>query len=286
MPNLGAPRIPPMLYASWHMSENKESTLFVTYTQLLCIPSTWKSYVRQPLQQTGNTALMDERCLRQNKALQNTNLKNHSSSMANRKSTSHHYDAERDSCEGDWRHNPGQEVCTEVVHLIKTGRIITSFRNCLYYVAMSQWIIANPFAPKFKKYILPEMYSISGVARIVDRIIFHPSKLWKAKFFILYDAIFLVRLQGKFQLDHSWEWKAWRPIDLSTERRRSHRARPAVGRYFLPKSSVIDCRSTDTSRQWDMFVDDAQTQLTYFMRCATKFQPRHWFTHRLLWTIW
>ena len=27
----------------------------------------------------------------------------------------------------------------------------------------------------------------------------------KAKFFILCDVIFLVRLQGKFAIDHSWE---------------------------------------------------------------------------------
>ena len=36
-------------------------------------------------------------------------------------------------------------------------------------------------------------------------IIFHLSKRWKAKFFILCDVIFLVRLQGKFEIDHSWE---------------------------------------------------------------------------------
>ena len=31
--------------------------------------------------------------------------------------------------------------------------------------------------------------------------------LWKAKFFILCGVIFLVRLQGKFGIDHSWEQK-------------------------------------------------------------------------------
>ena len=35
-------------------------------------------------------------------------------------------------------------------------------------------------------------------------IISHLRKLWKAKFFILCDIIFLVRLQGKFEIDHSW----------------------------------------------------------------------------------
>ena len=38
-------------------------------------------------------------------------------------------------------------------------------------------------------------------------IIFHLSKLWKAKFLILCDVILLVRLQEKFEIDHSWEWK-------------------------------------------------------------------------------
>ena len=32
-------------------------------------------------------------------------------------------------------------------------------------------------------------------------------KLWKAKFFIPCDVILLVRLQGKFDIDHSYEWK-------------------------------------------------------------------------------
>ena len=40
------------------------------------------------------------------------------------------------------------------------------------------------------------------VVRIGSRIIFHRSKLWKTKFFILCVVIFLVRLQGKFEIDH------------------------------------------------------------------------------------
>ena len=40
-------------------------------------------------------------------------------------------------------------------------------------------------------------------------IIFYISTLWKAKFFKLCDVIFLVRLQGKFEIDHSWEWKGY-----------------------------------------------------------------------------
>ena len=64
----------------------------------------------------------------------------------------------------------------------------------------------NPFAPKFKKYILPtfqrEMYKWSS-ERIGSIIIFHLSKPWKTKFFILCYVVFLVRLQRKFEIDHS-----------------------------------------------------------------------------------
>ena len=40
-------------------------------------------------------------------------------------------------------------------------------------------------------------------------VIFHPSKLWKAKFSILCDVILLVRLHGKCNIDHFWKWKGW-----------------------------------------------------------------------------
>ena len=68
------------------------------------------------------------------------------------------------------------------------------------------------FTSKFKKYILPimsfwrEMY-MRGSENNYSIIIFHLSKLWKAKFSILRDVIFLVKLQEKFEIDHSWEWK-------------------------------------------------------------------------------
>ena len=68
----------------------------------------------------------------------------------------------------------------------------------------------NYFTPKLKKYILPTFLKRnvwSEVVRSGSKIIFHLSKLWKAKFFILCDVIFLVRPQGKFETDHSWEWK-------------------------------------------------------------------------------
>ena len=43
--------------------------------------------------------------------------------------------------------------------------------------------------------------------RICIKIIFHLSKLWKAKFSLLCDVVFLVGLEGKFDIDHSQEWK-------------------------------------------------------------------------------
>ena len=46
---------------------------------------------------------------------------------------------------------------------------------------------------------------MSEVVRIGRIIIFHLSKLLKAKFSILCEVIFLVRLQGKFDIDLSWE---------------------------------------------------------------------------------
>ena len=42
------------------------------------------------------------------------------------------------------------------------------------------------------------------LVRIGSIIIFHHSKLSKAKFFMLCDVIFLVRQQEKFKIDHSW----------------------------------------------------------------------------------
>ena len=67
----------------------------------------------------------------------------------------------------------------------------------------------NPFTPKFnQKFILPTLkgkYILGKAVRIYSMIMFHLSKLWKAKF-ILCDVIFLVRLQGKFEIN-TLEWK-------------------------------------------------------------------------------
>ena len=73
----------------------------------------------------------------------------------------------------------------------------TSLIRLTLSLQRSKRTFSQPFKEKCK----------SEVVRIGSIIIFHLSKLWKAKFFILCDVIFLVRLQGKFEIDHSWEWK-------------------------------------------------------------------------------
>ena len=50
---------------------------------------------------------------------------------------------------------------------------------------------------------LPKEKCMGERVRIGSVIIFHLTKLWKAKFSILCDVIFLVRLQGKLEIDHS-----------------------------------------------------------------------------------
>ena len=58
------------------------------------------------------------------------------------------------------------------------------------------------FTPK--KYILQSSQekSISDIVRISSIIIFHLSKLWKAKFSIVCDVVYLVKMEEKFEYDH------------------------------------------------------------------------------------
>ena len=80
-----------------------------------------------------------------------------------------------------------------------------------FSVSIFNMFLLNSFAPKLKKYILPTFYRENVfyvVVNIGSTIICHLStKLWKAKFFMLSDVIFLVRQQGKFEIDYSWERK-------------------------------------------------------------------------------
>ena len=62
--------------------------------------------------------------------------------------------------------------------------------------------------PNSKKYILPTFLKekcVSEAVRIGRIIIFHLSKLRKAKFFIMCGVIFQVRMKGEFEIDHSWD---------------------------------------------------------------------------------
>ena len=65
----------------------------------------------------------------------------------------------------------------------------------------------NPFTPELTVHSpnLLKRKCISKVVRICIKIIFHLSKLCKAKFSLLCDVIFLVGLEGKFDIDHSQE---------------------------------------------------------------------------------
>ena len=72
---------------------------------------------------------------------------------------------------------------------------------------------------KFKNVHFPNLPTVNikkcirDVVGIGCIIILHLSKLWKAKFFILCDVISIMRLQEKFEFDHSWEWKLVKKLE-------------------------------------------------------------------------
>ena len=68
----------------------------------------------------------------------------------------------------------------------------------------------QPFHSQVPKVHSPNLSKekyMGEVVRIGSVIIFYLSKLWKAKFSLLCDVIFLERLQGKFEIYHPWDWK-------------------------------------------------------------------------------
>ena len=71
------------------------------------------------------------------------------------------------------------------------------------YLTLSLQSSKSIFSERLKKICINEVVKIGGITN-------HLSKLWKAKFFILCNAIFLMRLQGKFETDHSWNCWKWR----------------------------------------------------------------------------
>ena len=71
------------------------------------------------------------------------------------------------------------------------------YLNCKFHAF---WLSNSLHSPN-----LPKEKCTSKVVRIGSTIIFRLSKLGKAKFFILCDTFFLVRLQEK--IAHCWEWR-------------------------------------------------------------------------------
>ena len=91
----------------------------------------------------------------------------------------------------------------------------------------------NFFTPNFKDYILPTFKKRcirDAVVRIGSITIFHLSKLWKAKFLILCDVIFLVRPQDKFEINQSFEWNNFCMGKVSLSR---HSNEPFLGRITM-----------------------------------------------------
>ena len=75
----------------------------------------------------------------------------------------------------------------------------------MHIAIMSKSTFSQPFKTK----------CVSKVVRIGRITIVHLRNLWKAKFFILCAVIFLVRLQWKFEIDHSWvNISAWQEPTL------------------------------------------------------------------------
>ena len=79
----------------------------------------------------------------------------------------------------------------------------SSAPSCTFVCEFSAWLTL--FHSQVKKGTFSQPVKEICIRDVV-RIIFNLSKLWKAKFFILCDAILLVRLQVKLEIDHSWVW--------------------------------------------------------------------------------
>ena len=108
--------------------------------------------------------------------------------------------------------------------------------------------------------------------RVGSTIILHLSKLWKAKFFILCDVIFLVRLQEKFDIDHSWEWNWVNQISHRWWHLWGGRQNPTLVNIFHL------CFMTDTGpwncRPSQFRIGLAKTSFGKAFRSVTVFTPR------------
>ena len=114
------------------------------------------------------------------------------------------------------RYDFTSNVSPPTMHREKSPRIGWSVTVSPYGVAVISFRVAEITVPHrvWNNLYILRVWSERGCGEkcisdvvIIGSInqIFHLSKLWKTKFFILCDAIILVRLQGKFAIDHSWE---------------------------------------------------------------------------------
>ena len=92
-----------------------------------------------------------------------------------------------------------------IIRPILTTFLFKRLGECTFF---NMGVKGQPFHSQGQKVHSPNYLKskcISEEPKIGSVIIL--SKLWKAKFFTLSDVMFLVRLQGKLDIDHSSEWK-------------------------------------------------------------------------------
>ena len=116
----------------------------------------------------------------------------------------------------------------------------------------------------------------SKVVWIGSIIIVHPSKLWKDKLLLLCDAIFLVRLQRKFDIDHSWERKGFNPDPptglanrISKSGSRSWAQNLSLVNEMPPLAAALVCTCSSLSRYTDYVI------LALVLRLCGKRSPRY-----------
>ena len=98
---------------------------------------------------------------------------------------------------------------------------------------------------------------ISEVVRIGRIFISHLSKLWKVRVFILCDVIFLLRLQEKFEIDHSGSGR------VHADTVKPHIVNP----YQMALSGVTDCvmSSQSSVHVWPQF-ESCHTTISLCLR--------------------
>ena len=101
-----------------------------------------------------------------------------------------------------WSFSTRSSSCPAEAHCFFPQKVEDDIRRHWVHV-QSKGLSFNPFTPKFKTYILPTFYRemYEWCSENWWLIIFHLSKLWKAKFFIMCDVIFRGKAAGEI-----WHW--------------------------------------------------------------------------------